>query len=124
MPWTNCRSYQCLALRGVTLQLRVGVYAAEKAAPQPVTIDVELYRRAGRFTGTGLADCLDYDRVHRWLVETWPGRPHVELLETLAEELIGKCLEDARVEACRVVLRKPAAYGGVGVPEIEVLRRR
>jgi dihydroneopterin aldolase len=124
MPWRSRRSYHCLALRDIALPVRIGVYAAEKAAPQPVRIDVELYRHAERFVGTSLADCLDYDRVHRWLVETWPGRPHVELLETLAEELVEKCLEDARVEACRVVIRKPAAYGGRGYPEIAVFRRR
>jgi dihydroneopterin aldolase len=124
MPWDARRSYHCLALRDIELQVRVGVYAAEKAAAQPIRVDVELYRHAGRFTGTRLADCLDYDRIHRWLVETWPGRPHVELLETLAEELAGKCLEDARVEACRVLIHKPAAYAGRGFPEIEVYRRR
>ena len=124
MLWDSRRSYHCLALRDVELPVRIGVYAAEKAAAQPVRVDVELYRHAGRFTGAGLADCLDYDRVYRWLVETWPGRPHVELIEALAEELVEKCLEEPRVEACRVVIRKPLAYAGRGVPEIEVYRRR
>jgi dihydroneopterin aldolase len=124
MPWSRRRSYHCVALRNIPLLVRIGVYEAERAAPQPVSVDVELYRHAGRFVGTGLADCLDYSRVHRWLVETWPGRPHVDLLETLAEELVGKCLEEPRVEACRVVIRKTTVYGGHGFAEIEVYRRR
>ena len=86
--------------------------------------DLELWRRLDRFTGTGLADCLDYDRIHRWLVETWPQRPHTELLEQLAEELLDKCFEDPRVDWCRVRIRKPEAHGGRGVPEILVTRRR
>lgn len=116
--------WQCLALREVPLEVRLGVYPEERSAPQRISVDVELWRRAGPFTGTSIADCLDYARVHRWLVETWPGRPHVELLEQLAEELIARCLEDGRVEACRVRIRKLEAYGGKGWPEIEVGRRR
>jgi dihydroneopterin aldolase len=115
--------WQCLALREVPLEVRLGVYAEERTGPQRVSIDVELWRRAGRFAGTGIADCLDYARVHDWLVETLPRRPHVELLEQLAEDIIGKCLEDGRVEACRVKIRKLDAYGGKGWPEIDVWRR-
>ncbi|MCX7631620.1 MAG: dihydroneopterin aldolase, partial [Geminicoccaceae bacterium] len=68
--------------------------------------------------------CLDYDRIHRWLVETWPARPHTELLEQLAEELLAKCFEDPRVEWCRVRIRKPEAHGGRGAPEILATRWR
>ena len=42
----------------------------------------------------------------------------------LAEELVEFCLEDARVEACRVVIRKPEVYPGSATPEIAVYRRR
>jgi dihydroneopterin aldolase len=117
-------SHQCLALRDVRAWVRLGAFAEERAGPQPVSVDVELYRRHGAFTGGGLADCLDYDRVFRHLVETWPERPHTELLEQLAEDLVQFCLADARVEACRVVIRKQAIYAGRAVPEITVYRCR
>jgi dihydroneopterin aldolase len=89
-----------------------------------VRVDVELYRHRGAYAGGGLEACLNYDRVFRYLVETWPRRPHTDLLEQLAEELITFCLEDERVEACRVVVRKPAIYLGRAVPALEVYRRR
>lgn len=117
-------NWHCLALREVPLDVRLGVYPHERVRAQRILVDVELWRRLDRFTGTSLADCLDYDRIHRWLVETWPMRPHTELLEQLAEELIGKCLEDPRVEGCRVRIRKPEAHGGRGVPEILATRWR
>ncbi len=117
-------NWQCLALREVPLDVRLGVYPHERERPQRVLVDVELWRRMDRFEGTSLADCLDYDRIHRWLVETWPLRGHTELLEQLAEELLAKCLEDPRVEWCRVRIRKPEAHGGRGVPEILATRRR
>ena len=87
-------------------------------------VDVELYRRQERFTGTSLADCLDYDRIYLHLTEEWPRRPHVGLLESLAEGLVEFCLADPRVEACRVVIRKPEVYPGAATPEITVYRAR
>ena len=122
--WDPQASYQCLALRDVRVAVRLGAFAPERAAPQPVSVDVELYRRLERFEGRGLADCLDYDRVFRHLTEAWPERPHTDLLEELAEELVAFCLADERVEACRVVIRKPEVYAGRAVPEIAVYRRR
>lgn len=124
MVWDQRVSHQCLALRDVRVLVRLGVCPSERAAPQPVSVDVELYRACAGFTGRTLADCLDYDRVFRQLTEGWPDRPHTDLLEVLAEDLVGFCLADARVEACRVVIRKIEIYQGLGVPEIAVFRQR
>jgi dihydroneopterin aldolase len=119
------RSYERIALREVTVDVRIGVRDAERQGPQPVVVDVELYRhRRGFPPGGTLEDCLDYDRLYRHLVEDWPERPHTDLLERLAEDLVAFCLEDGRVEACRVRLRKPAIYAGRAIPEIELWRRR
>ena len=70
MVWDERVSHQCLALRDVRVDVRLGVYPEEHEAPQPVSVDVELYRTCERFTGTMLADCLDYDRVFRHLTAT------------------------------------------------------
>jgi dihydroneopterin aldolase len=122
--WDHCASHQCLALRDVRVAVRIGAYAAEHVAPQLISVDAELYRDHGRFTGRSLADCLDYDRIFRYLTEEWPKRPHTELLEQLAEDLVGFCLADSRVEACRVTIRKLEIYAGRAVPEIAVYRCR
>ncbi|MDF1585454.1 dihydroneopterin aldolase [Marinimicrococcus flavescens] len=118
------RSYQCLALRHLALEVRIGVNPAEKTAPQRVLVDVELMRGGGPFPAESLADCLDYDRVYRHLTESWPQRPHTELIEVLAEDLLAFCFEDPRVDACRVIITKPDIYGGRACPGIEVYRRR
>jgi dihydroneopterin aldolase len=106
------------------VRVRLGAYAEEREAPQTVSVDVELYRACARFAGTGLADCLDYDRVFRHVTGAWPERPHTDLLELLAEDLVEFCLADPRVEACRVVIRKTEIYQGRAVPEIVVFRAR
>jgi FolB domain-containing protein len=123
--WNESRSHQRIALREVALEVRLGAYEEERHAPQPVIVDVELYRRMGPFPpGAGLKECLDYDRIFRHLTVDWPQRPHIDLLERLAEDLVCFCLEDPRVEACRVIIRKPAIYGGRAIPEIELWRLR
>ena len=106
------------------VNVRIGVHAFEYEKPQILSVDVELYRRQQRFTGTTLAECLDYDRLYHHITREWPARAHVDLLEMLADELAEVCLADERVEACRVVIRKPAVYPGSAVPEITVYRVR
>ncbi len=122
--WRRDGDWECVALRAVRLWLRVGVREEERRRPQPVEVEVELYRRAPRDRRGGLAACLDYDRLHRHLTEAWPARPHTGLLEELAEDLVAFCLADPRVEACRVVVRKPEIYAGRGVPEVSLYRAR
>ncbi len=122
--WNPAVSHQCLALRDVRVNVRIGVHAFEHEKPQVLSVDVELYRRQERFTGSSLADCLDYDRVYRHITREWPARPHVPLLETLAEDLAELCFADRRVEACRVVIRKLEVYPDSATPEIAVFRVR
>jgi len=86
---------------------------------------VEMFRHRDAFTGSGVADCIDYDRVYGHITGRWtPARAHVDLLEQLLEELVAVCFEDARVEACRVALRKPDVYDGRAIPVVEVYRLR
>jgi dihydroneopterin aldolase len=87
-------------------------------------VDVELYRRRRELAGGGLTACLDYDRVYRYVTGPWSQQAHTPLLEELAESLVFFCLEDPKVEACRIIIRKPAIYGGRAVPAVEVYRCR
>lgn len=122
--WAAGNNYQKLSLRDVRVQIRVGAFAHEKMEPQTVEVDVELYRHYDAYDGEGLDDCLNYDPIYRYLTEDWPGRDHTDLLEAWAEDLIRHCLEDGKVDACLVRIRKPDVYPGATVPEIEMLRHR
>lgn len=122
--WPTGSNYQKVSLRGVCVPIRLGVLAHEKTAPQTVEVDVELYRRHDAYRAEGLDDCLNYDAVYRYVTVEWPERGHADLLETWAEDLVGHCMGDDRVDACRVRLRKPDIYPGTAVPEIEVVRHR
>ena len=64
---------------------------------------------------------IDYDPVRDFL-KTFPSLPHTDLLDTIVDEIVAKCFENDRVEACRVAVLKPdifneaAAAGIEGVP--------
>lgn len=122
--WPTASNYQKVSLRGVRVQIRVGAFAHERTAPQTVEVDVELYRHHDAYRGEGLDECLNYDLIYRYVTLDWPERGHVDLLEAWAEDLVGHCLGDARIDACLVRLRKPDIYPGSAVPELELVRHR
>lgn len=122
--WTTSPDYQSLSLRNVRVDIRIGAFSAERNTSQPVEVDVILLRRHAGYHGEGLDGCLDYSRIYDYLTKDWPGRDHQDLLEQWAEDLVQFCLEDPKVEACRIKIRKPDIYPGSAFPEIEVLRHR
>ena len=121
--WDADASYERVALEDLAVELPVGVSDWERTPgkAQRLLITVEMFRHRGAFAGSSLADCIDYGRVYRYVTERWtPARAHVDLLEQLLEELVAMCLEDTRVEACRIAIRKPHVYDGRAVPLVEV----
>ena len=123
--WDADGSFERVALRDVAIMVRIGAFEEERAAPQRIVVDLELFRHRGAFPSAGgLDDALNYHRLFQFLTQTVPEHRHVDLLEQLAETIVAFCLEDGRVEACLVRLRKPAVYGGRALPQLEVYRRR
>lgn len=118
------RDYERVALEKMVVELEVGVFPHEHGVRQPVEVEVEMLRQHGGYKGGGLDACLNYDRVFTYVTETWPSRPHVELLEELADDLLNFCLADPRIDTCKVRLRKPAVYGGRAQPVLEQTRHR
>ena len=125
--WDGHASYERVALEDLTIELQVGINPWERTPgkAQRLLVTVEMFRHRGAFSGTSVADCIDYDRVYGHIAAHWtPARVHTDLLEPLLEELVAVCFEDKRVEACRVAIRKPHVYNGYAVPAVEVYRLR
>lgn len=122
--WPPGVNAQTLSLNKVRVQIRLGAFDHERQAPQTVEVDVELSRRYDSYRGEGLNGCMNYDPVYRYLTEDWPEREHVDLIEAWAEDLVGFCLGDPMVDACRVRLRKLDIFPGAASPEIELVRYR
>jgi dihydroneopterin aldolase len=127
------------ALRGIRhvfvqdlrLMARIGAYAHELAAPQPVRIDIDLGvmddsglpMSRGPVGKDDLSRVVDYARIAataRAIVESG----HVRLVETLAERIAEAALSDQRVLLARVRVAKLAAMPDAGAVGVEIERRR
>ena len=71
----------------------------------------------------GAGAFIDYDPVRDFL-KTFPSLPHTDLLETIVDEIVAKCFENDRVEACRVSVLKPDIFNEAAAAGIEVYRTR
>ena len=103
---------------GMAVDVAVGLHPWERHAERPnrLSVDVEMFATPGE-------GIVDYDPV-RDMVRSWAGRPHVEWLETLAEELLALCFADPRVMAARVRVMKRAIFAEAEGAGIEVFRPR
>lgn len=102
------------------LGAKVGVHTFERVTTQPVRINVDLYVQDSDTRSDQLADVVCYEDVVDGIKEII-GAGHVNLVETLAENIAQMCLNDRRVLKCRIRVEKLkiiAEAASVGV-EIE-----
>jgi dihydroneopterin aldolase len=114
-----------LFLRDHTVQVHIGAHAFEKGVAQRLIFNVELFVPYEGSTPTAdqLSEVVDYDFV-RELIAKRIARGHVELQETLCDELVQQLLAHPQVRAVRLSTQKPDVYpdcAGVGV---EVFRMK
>jgi 7,8-dihydroneopterin aldolase/epimerase/oxygenase len=109
-----------IALRGLRVAGRHGVYDFERAEGQDFVVDVELeLDLAPAAASDDVADTVHYGELAERLVAVVAGEP-VNLIETLADRLAAVCLADVRVAAATVTVHKPQApipheFGDVAV---------
>ena len=106
-------------LRDHTVDVHIGAHAFEKTGTQRVIFNVELFVPYAASTPKAdqLAEVVDYDFV-REVIARRVQRGHVELQETLCDELATELLAHPQVEAVRLSSCKPDVYpdcAGVGV---------
>lgn len=95
-------------LRGLALLASIGVLPEEKARPQPIELDIDVWvdDLAAAATSDALADAVDYGAVCDAVVAA-VGAGHVELLERLAWLVASAVLAvDDRITDAEVVVRK------------------
>jgi 7,8-dihydroneopterin aldolase/epimerase/oxygenase len=121
--WDAERDYVRILLDGIRTEARVGLHPWERFAdkPNPLLVSIELFAPSPRPETT--AEFMDYDPL-RAAVKEWPNRPHTELLETLAEELVSLCFTLPRVAACRVSVLKTGIFNEINAVGVELYRRR
>lgn len=119
--WRTAGDHVRVLLSDVAVDVRIGLHPWERHPERPtrLIVNVEMFASWPLLDG----GFIDYDRV-RDHIAGWRGRDHVELLETLVEELIGVCFDLPPVEACRVRIVKPDIFPEAAGAGVEIFRRR
>lgn len=118
----SCRR---IFLRDHVVSVQIGAHDFEKGQPQRVVFNVELFVPYAVSTpqSDSLAEVVDYDFV-REVIARRVATGHVELQETLCDDLATRMLAHPQVWAVRLSSCKPDVYpdsAGVGV---EVFRMK
>lgn len=113
---SDCRR---LFLRNYEVMINIGVHDFEKKGEQRVLINVDLYIPLASTTPTQdqLHEVLDYDFMRETIARRM-AKGHVQLQETLCDDVVREMLAHPLVRAVRVSTMKPDVYPdceGVGV---------
>ena len=111
-----------IIVRDLLLKCRIGIYEHERLAPQRVRINVDL-AVAETVAGADddIANVYNYEEVINGTKEVIAQR-HIDLVETLAEEIAAHCLRDSRVREARVRVEKLDVYAEAESVGIEIVR--
>jgi len=115
--------YVCIRIEGLALRLRIGLLDRERNAPQRVLIDMDLYVSPDYLQGVDARSILDYGIVCDQILAL-QAREHVDLLETLVQDLLALAFSYETVTAARVRVKKPDIVEQAQSVGIEVFRSR
>jgi dihydroneopterin aldolase len=108
-------------LRNHEVPVQIGAHDFEKTQAQRVIFNVELFVPYALSTPQAdqLSEVVDYDFV-RELIAARIGQGHVELQETLCDDLAAQMLAHPRVQAVRLSSCKPDVYPDCEAVGVEV----
>jgi dihydroneopterin aldolase len=103
--------------RNLLIDVRMGVHAREQGRTQPLRINIVLYMRADTASKSdSFSEAFDYDKIRTGVLGLARAR-HINLQETLVEEISNYALGFEQVLAIRVSTEKTDIYpdcDGVG----------
>lgn len=118
------RSFRHVFVRDLEIKATLGIYEHEKLSPQRVIINIDLsVKERGEPLEDDISNVVSYEKVVD-LIKEIVATGHVHLVETLAEMIAARCLENDWITGVRVRVEKPDIIPearSVGV-EIERLR--
>ena len=106
----------------LTLKAHIGVHQHEKQGTQPIRVNIDLaVRESDLPAGDQLANVVCYEQVVA-KVRDVVSKGHVNLVETLAEQIAALCLDDPRVRVARIRVEKLDVFADVGSVGVEIER--
>ncbi len=114
----DCRR---LFLRNYAVRIHIGVHDFEKQGEQRVLFNVDLYVPLALSTPSAdeLEEVVDYDFIRRTIMAR-VAHGHIQLQETLADDVLRLMLDHPRVRAARVSTEKPDVYPDCDAVGVEV----
>jgi dihydroneopterin aldolase len=121
---TPVRRLYRILVRDLVLKCSIGVHAHERLAPQRVRVNVDMavLEQAGPLSDD-IANVVSYEDVIDG-IKALLAKGHINLVETLAEQIAELCLEDERVESTRIRVEKLDVYAEAASVGIEIERQR
>lgn len=116
----DCRR---LFLRNYEVLINIGVHDFEKKGEQRILINVDLFIPLAESTPQQdqLDEVVDYDFM-RTTIANRMARGHIQLQETLCDDVISAMLAHPKVKAVRVSTEKPDVYPDCESVGVEVFR--
>ena len=109
-------------IRDLILTCLIGVHKHERKKPQRIRINLDLAVTEQSVISTDrLADVVCYEDVADE-IRSIVNNGHVNLVETLAEKIASKCLEDRRIKATRVRIEKLDVFKDAASAGVEIER--
>ena len=116
----DCRR---LFLRNYVVDANIGIHAFEKAGAQRLALNVDLYIPLALSTPRHdrIHEVIDYDFI-RLTIRHRLEQGHINLQETLVDDIARSLLAHPAVRAVRVASEKPDVYTDVDAVSVEVLQ--
>jgi len=112
-----------LFLRRFEVNANIGIHDAERNGAQRIIVNVDLYVRLSNSTPLHdkIQEVLDYDFIRETVLER-VGRGHINLQETLCDDVASALMAHPGVRAARVSTEKPDIYPDCEAVGVEVFR--
>jgi dihydroneopterin aldolase len=125
LPYADAsRSVRHVFVRDYVTTAQIGVWDHEKDTRQPVRISVDLsVQEDSDYHEDQLSNVVCYNDIVT-NVDAIIARGHINLVETLAEEIAQMALADERVIGVRVKVEKLEAVDGAASVGVEIERRK
>ena len=113
-----------ILIEGLVLQAFIGVFAHEYDAPQPIRFDVTVdIAPLSQSDDHDTGNIVRYDHIVENIKKIL-ARGHIDLVETLAEDVAKACLSYDRAQQVCVTVAKPAAFEEADAVGVRITRRR
>lgn len=121
--WEEKKGQYRIRITDLVLPANIGVYEQERQGPQRVRFNVVLQvAERGGPLNDDITNVLSYDDIVRG-IRAILDRGHINLVETLAEEVAALCLSDPRVSRVTVKVEKLDVIPEAAAVGVEIERQ-